>query len=46
MANLHFILLVFAFVLFVLSSIPYTSPYWARLIGAGLACYIAALLFG
>lgn len=48
MANLKFILLVFAFVLFVLSAIPYApaNAYWNRLIGAGLACWIGSLLFG
>lgn len=48
MANLHFILLVFSFVLFVLSALPYppSEPYWNRLVGAGLACWVASILFG
>ena len=46
MVNLHSILLVFAFVLFVLSVVPPTQPYWNRLIGAGLACWVASILFG
>ena len=47
MVNLHFVLLVFAFVLFVLSALPYApaAPYWNRLIGAGLACWVASILF-
>jgi hypothetical protein len=45
--NLQFILLVFAFVLFVLAALPFppSEPYWHRLIGAGLACWVASLLF-
>lgn len=48
MANLHLILLVAAFVCFVLSALPYApaAPYWNRLIGAGLACWVGSLLFG
>ncbi len=48
MANLHFILLVISFVLFVLSALPYppSEPYWHRLVGAGLACWVASILFG
>lgn len=50
MANLKLILLVFSLVLFVLSAgwpfDPTTYPHRIRLIGAGLAFYIAALLFG
>ncbi len=42
--NLRLILLVFAFVLFVLAALGVpTSRY--NLIAAGLACYIATLLF-
>ncbi len=39
--------LVFAFVLFVLAAIPYppTEPYCSRLTAAGLACWVASLLF-
>lgn len=48
MASLKSILLVFAFVLFVLSAIPHPSvgPYKIDLLGAGLACWVASLLFG
>ena len=40
------ILLVFAFVCFVLAAIPYppTSPYTSHLIAAGLACFVAHFL--
>jgi hypothetical protein len=46
--NMHLLLLVFAFVLFVLAAIPFTptEPYWNRLCAAGLACWVAASLFG
>ncbi len=45
--NLRLVLMVFAFVCFVLSSLPYapTAAYWNRLIGAGLACWVGSLLF-
>ena len=41
------ILLVFALVLFVLAALPFqpTTPYWNRLVAAGLACSVAALLW-
>ena len=41
------ILVVFAFVLFVIAAIPYppTSPYTEKLIAAGLACWVGSLLF-
>lgn len=42
------ILLVFAFVLFVLAALPYPanwSPWSPRLVAAGLACYMGSLLF-
>ncbi len=42
----HLVLLVFAFVLFLLAALPMTEPYRVRLIAAGLACYVAAELFG
>ncbi len=42
----HLILLVFAFVLFCLGAFPATEPYRARLIAGGLACLVAAELFG
>lgn len=47
MANLHFVLMVFSFVLFVLAALPYppSEPYWHRLVSAGLACWVGALLF-
>jgi hypothetical protein len=47
MVNTHFVLLVFAFVFFVLGALPYppSEPYWNRLIAAGLACWVASLLF-
>jgi hypothetical protein len=53
--NVKLILLVFAFVLFALSAIPYpyaapaTAPqYWPyriQLIAAGLACWVGSVLF-
>jgi predicted membrane metal-binding protein len=43
--NLRLLLLVFAFVCFVLSIFPPASPHWQRLIGAGLAFATAAVLF-
>lgn len=48
MANLKLMLLVAAFILFVLSAVPYppSNPYWNRLVGAGLACWVASILFG
>lgn len=39
------ILLVFAFVLFIIAAIGVTPPRY-NLIAAGLACWVAALLFG
>ena len=46
--QLRFVLLVFAFVLFVLAALPYApaAPYWNRLTAAGLACCVAAMLVG
>lgn len=41
---LHLILLVFAFVLFVLAA--WGVPSRVNLIAAGLACWVAALLLG
>lgn len=41
---MHHILLVFAFVLFVLAGLGVSSGRY-NLIGAGLACWIATLLF-
>lgn len=40
------ILLVFAFVCFVISCFSAAAPYWNRLISAGLAFLVAAQLFG
>lgn len=41
------ILLVFAFVLFVIGAWgPAIEPYWRRIVSAGLACWVAAELFG
>jgi len=39
----HFVLLVFAFVLFVCGA--FNVPSRVNLIGAGLACWVATLLF-
>ncbi len=46
--NAHLVLLVFSFVLFVLAALPYppAQPWWNRLVAAGLACWIASILFG
>jgi len=41
---LHVILLVFAFVLFLLAAFNVPSPR-VNLIGAGLACWVATLIF-
>jgi hypothetical protein len=45
--NLKFVLLVFSFVLFVLAALPYppAAPWWNRLVAAGLACWVATLVF-
>lgn len=46
---LNLVLLVFAFVLFVIGAgIPSVSvePYWRRIVSAGLACWVGAELFG
>jgi hypothetical protein len=40
------ILLVFAFVLFVLAALNIPSPPRLNLVGAGLACWVASTLFG
>lgn len=39
------VLLVFAFVMFVLAGVPVGSPYWNRLIAWGLACWVATQIF-
>jgi len=44
MVNAHGILLVFAFVLFVLGAINVPSGRY-NLVAAGLACWVASLLF-
>lgn len=47
--NIAVIFIVFALVLFVLAAIltpAPTDPYRWRLIAAGLACYMASILFG
>jgi hypothetical protein len=36
---------VFAFVCFVLAAFPITAPYYPRLVAAGLAFFMAALIF-
>lgn len=42
---LDLILLVFAFVCFVLGAFPLTAPYNPRLIAAGLAFFVASFIF-
>lgn len=44
--NLGIVLLVFAFVCFVLAAFPFADAFWNRLIAAGLAFLVAAQLFG
>lgn len=44
MASLKLLLLLFAFVLFVLAAIGIPSGRW-NLIGAGLACWVGASIF-
>ena len=46
MAAVPAILMVFAFVLFVLAAIPLASPYAPRLVAAGLACWSLAVFLG
>jgi hypothetical protein len=46
MANVGLVLEVFAFVCFVLAAVPIGSPHWNRLVGAGLAFWVAAEIFG
>jgi hypothetical protein len=45
MTILHTILLVFAFVLFVTAAAGVPSPPRLNLLAAGLACWVASLLF-
>ena len=46
MANLGLILLVFAFVCFVIACFQAAQPFWNKLVAAGLAFLVAANLFG
>jgi len=48
MVSTRLVLLVFALVFFVIGSIPYppVDAYWNRLVSLGLACCVAAYLFG
>lgn len=46
MQNLGLVLLVFSFVCFFISCFTAAAPHWNKLIGAGLACLVAAELFG
>lgn len=46
MQNLGLVLLVFAFVCFVISCFNAAQPYRDKLVSAGLACLVAAELFG
>lgn len=50
MANLKLVLLVLAFVLFLVGAgVPFSepqSPYRWRIVSAGLAAWVAALIFG
>jgi len=40
------LLMMFAFVLFILATFPPANAYWNRLVSAGLACWVGAILFG
>ena len=46
MASLRLILMIFAFVLFIVATFPPAQPRWSQLVSAGLACWVAALIFG
>ncbi len=46
MQNLGLVLLVFSFVCFFLAALSIGAPHWNRLIAAGLACLVAADIFG
>jgi hypothetical protein len=46
MQNITLVLLVFAFCLFCLASVPISAPWHPRLIAAGLAFFTASFLFG
>lgn len=41
---MQLILLVLAFVCFLLSAVPLASPHWNRLISVGLAAFIGSML--
>lgn len=43
---LDLVLLVFAFVCFVLAAVPLTAPWQPRLVAAGLAFLTASMIFG
>jgi len=45
MVNLRLVLMLFAFVCFVLSALPPASARWNQLVSVGLACWVAALIF-
>jgi Na+-translocating ferredoxin:NAD+ oxidoreductase RnfD subunit len=44
--NLGLVLLVFAFVCFVIACFNAAAPFWNKLVAAGLAFLVAAELFG
>lgn len=46
MAPIPMILAVFAFVLFVVATLPVAAPYWNRLVSAGLAFWVAIQVLG
>jgi hypothetical protein len=46
MDKLQLVLFVFAFVCFCLSCWQAAQPHWNKLIGAGLAFFTAAFIFG
>ena len=47
MQNLGLVLLVFAFVLFFIAAFfNAVQPHYSRLVAAGLACWVAAEIFG
>lgn len=45
MASLHLVLLVASFVCFILSALNVPSSPWVNLTAAGLACWVATLIF-
>ncbi len=47
MQNLKYVFLVFAFVFFAIgAALECNAPIWNRLTSAGLACAVAAFVFG